>query len=104
MRLHEAYLPECAERCRLIDAQNQRLQELLAQATNVTPEIRALLQQRAQTRATCEAEMLKHFIAVSRTMPPEQGRRYLAWVERQTFMNGQAMEQSHHPMSHESHP
>jgi hypothetical protein len=40
--------------------------------------------------------MLKHFIAVSQTMPPEQGRRYLAWVEKQTFMRGEAMERQHH--------
>src|SRR6266850_1603445 len=28
--LHAAYLPQCAEMCRQIDAQNQRLKELLA--------------------------------------------------------------------------
>ena len=42
--------------------------------------------ERAKMRADCEAEMLEHFLEVSRTMPPEQGRRYLAWVEQQTFL------------------
>jgi hypothetical protein len=40
--------------------------------------------------------MLKHFMEVSRGMPPEQGRRYLAWVEQRTLLSGQAMEQRHH--------
>lgn len=93
--LHSAYLPQCAARCRTIDEQNQKLKELFAQATNVTPEIRNLLVERARLRADCEAEMMRHFIEVSRTMPPEQGRRYLAWVEQQTFLHGQAMEDRH---------
>jgi hypothetical protein len=95
--LHAAYLPQCAARCRKIDEQNLKLRELFSQSTNVTPEIRTLLAERAQTRADCEAEMMKHFIEVSRTMPTEQGRRYLGWVEQQTFLHGQAMEDRHRP-------
>src|ERR1035437_507404 len=48
--LHEAYLPQCRERCRRIGEQNAKLQELLAQSTTVTPEIRSLLAERAKTR------------------------------------------------------
>jgi len=95
-QMHDAYLPQCRERCLRIAQQDGRLQELLAAATNMTPEIQNLLAERAKTRADCEAEMLKHFLAVSRTMPPEQGRRYLAWVETQSCLRGQAMEQRHH--------
>jgi len=108
VRLHEAYLPQCAERCQHIAAQDRQLEKLLAQATNVTPEIQRVFLERAQTRATCETEMLKHFLAVSRTMPAEEGRRYLAWVEQETFLKPQAMEQRHHlndsqPAGHELH-
>jgi hypothetical protein len=88
-------MPQCAARCQRIEAQNQKLRELFAQSTNVTPEIQALLTERARTRADCEAEMMKHFLEVSRTMPPEQGKRYLAWVEEQTFLHGQGMEERH---------
>ncbi len=97
--LHEAYLPQCRERCRRIDEQNSKLKELLGRSTNVTAEVRELLTERAKMRADCEAEMLKHFLEVSRTMPPEQGRRYLAWVEQQTSLRGEGMEQRHH-MNH----
>ncbi|MGO9204519.1 MAG: periplasmic heavy metal sensor [Limisphaerales bacterium] len=95
-QLHAAYLPQCAARCRRIEEESQRLRQLLSQATNMTPEIQFVLAERAGMRAECEAEMMKHFLDVSRTMPPEQGRRYLAWVERQTFLHGQAMEDRHH--------
>ncbi len=95
-QLHEAYLPGCRERCRLVEQQSERLRQLLAHAETVTPEIRNLLAERARIRAECEAEMLKHFLAVSRTMPPEQGRRYLAWVEQQTLLRASAMESRHH--------
>ncbi len=93
--LHEAYLPQCAERCRVIEEQNTMLRELLSKDPTVTPEVQNLLAERAKTRAQCEGEMLKHFQAVSRAMPPEQGRRYLAWVQEQTVLRPQAMEARH---------
>ncbi len=93
--LHAAYLPQCAARCQRIEEQNQKLRQLFSQASTVTPEIQDLLNERARMRADCEAEMMKHFIAVSKTMPADQGRRYLEWVEKQTFLRGQAMEERH---------
>lgn len=93
--LHAAYLPQCALRCQLIEEKNQKLKQLFSGSTNVTPEIQSLLAERAKMRADCEAEMMKHFMEVSRTMPPEQGRRYLEWVEQQTVLRGQAMEERH---------
>src|SRR5512138_362148 len=93
--LHAAYLPQCAARCQKIEEQNQKLQQLFSQASTLTPEIQNLLNERAKMRADCEVEMMKHFIAVSKTMPAKQGRRYLDWVEKQTFLRGQAMEERH---------
>ncbi len=92
--LHAAYLPHCREMCRRIDEQNAQLQKLLAGATNTTPEIDAALVEVAQLRSGCQRMMLRHFFEVSQTMPPEQGRRYLAWVKGKVFaadygMNGQ---------------
>ena len=51
--LHEAYLPQCGERCRAIAQQNARLKELLAKDSIVTSEIENLLNERAKTRAQC---------------------------------------------------
>ena len=96
--LHGGYLPQCKERCLRIDGMNDRLSVMLANASQVTPELEKLLNERAQMRATCQAEMLKHFFEVSRTMPPEQGKRYLAWVRGSTCLREPAMD--HGPDTH----
>jgi hypothetical protein len=84
--LHASYLPQCREKCREIDAQNAKLQKLLAVATNATPEIDAALVEITRLRAECQQMMLHHFFQVSQTMSPEQGLRYLAWVKGKAFM------------------
>lgn len=89
--LHSAYLPQCQEMCRKIDAQNVQLQKLLADATNVSPQIEQALAEASRLRADCQTMMLRHFIQVSQTMPPEQGRRYLAWVKGKAFLPNYGM-------------
>ena len=81
--LHAAYRPQCAEICAKIAAKQRELQAVLGASTNVTAEAQAKLDELAALRAQCQAHMLRHFIAVSQAMPPEQGRRYLA--EMQAF-------------------
>src|SRR5213596_2050670 len=78
-KLHQAYQPHCEKMCRRIDAQNKRLKELLAATNQMTTEIEAAIAASARLRGECQRDMLEHFLAVSRTMPPEQGRRYLTW-------------------------
>jgi hypothetical protein len=90
--LHAAYLPQCAEMCKQIDAQNLRLKKLLAATNQVTPEIETAIVESSRLRGECQRQMLEHFYAVSRTMPPEQGRRYLAWVQDRTFLSDFAMQ------------
>lgn len=89
--LHAAYLPECAEMCREIDAQNEHLKQLLIATNQMTPEIEAAIAEGSKLRAECQRHMLNHFYAVSRTMPPEQGRRYLAWVQEKTCLSNDGM-------------
>jgi hypothetical protein len=89
--LHAAYLPQCAEMCQQIDAQDQRLKELLAATNQITPEIETAISESSRLRGECQRNMLKHFFDVSRTMPPEQGRRYLAWVQEKTCLSNETM-------------
>ena len=84
--LHAAYRPGCEERCRRIAAKNSELKALLAQTNALTLEIEKKLTEAAELRLECQRAMLKHFIEVSKTMPPEQGKRYLVWVEERTFL------------------
>lgn len=78
--LHAAYLPQCHEMCVRIHAQNSQLQVLLGGATNVTPEIEKALAEGSRLRAECQSMMLRHFLEVGQTMPPDQRKRYLEWV------------------------
>ena len=52
----------------------------------MTPDIVAALAEGSRLRAECQGMMLRHFFQVSQTMPPEQGRRYLAWVKEKAFL------------------
>ena len=83
--LHAAYLPECKEMCEKIDRENGRLSSLLSNSTNITKEIEETLESTARLRAECQTMMLNHFFEVSKTMSPEQGKRYLAWVHEKTI-------------------
>lgn len=100
--LHAGYLPKCKERCRRIEELNGKLSKVLTEATRVTPEVEAILADRAQLRAVCQSEMLSHFFNVSRSMPPEQGQRYLAWAKEHTCLSEQPL--TPHPSSHSAAP
>jgi small-conductance mechanosensitive channel len=84
-QLHEGYLPKCHENCARIAAKKKELQAALDHAKGMTPEARQKLAEVAALRAECQANMLGHFYEVSQAMPPEQGRRYLAEMQRLTL-------------------
>ena len=77
--------------CRRIDEQEVTLKKLLAQTNAMTPEIEAALAESGRLRAECQRDMLQHFFEISRTMPPEQGRRYLARISERTFLPAHGM-------------
>jgi hypothetical protein len=85
-KLYAAYHPQCLEMRHEIDKKNARLKDLLASTNTVTPEIKEALMETVQLRAKCETAMLNHFYEVSQAMPPDQGRRYLAWVQQETLV------------------
>ena len=91
MELHNAYAPKCDEMCRAIDAKNTEIQKLLAATNVVTPEITQALAEAGEIRAECETAMLDHFYKVAATMPPEQAKRYLDWVQQQNLKPSKMM-------------
>ena len=104
-QLHEGYLPKCAEMCSRIAAKKEELDSKLANATDVTAEIEKELLEIGELRAQCQAQMLRHFVQVSRAMPAEQGKRYLIEMEQLTLgyherieqtMSGHADHEHHH--------
>ncbi len=95
--LHEGYLPKCAAMCKEIAAKKRELEAVLVGATNVTTTAEQKLAELGVLRAQCQTQMLRHFVEVSQAMPPEQGRRYLAEMQRLTLGFHEQIEQS---MSH----
>ncbi len=83
--LHEAYKPVCAGYCAEIDEQYRELERLLQSGAGVTREMEAVIAEANRLRALCQTAMLEHFFQVSQAMPPEQGKRYLAWMHEQTL-------------------
>ncbi len=103
-QLHEGYLPQCAKMCALLAAKKSEVQATLANGTNVTADAQQKLIELGELRAQCQAQMLRHFWAVSQAMPPEQGRRYLAEMQRLTLGFHEEIEQSMTPAAgHEHH-
>lgn len=92
--LHEGYLPKCAEMCAKIAAEKSELDSILGGSTNITAEAQTKLDEIAALRAQCQSNMFQHFLAVSRAMPPEEGKRYLAEMKQLTLGTNEMMEQS----------
>lgn len=101
--LHEGYLPQCDEMCQRIVVKDQELQTALKGSTNLTLVVEQKLAELAALRAECQARMLRHFFEVSRAMPPEQGQRYLAEMQRLTLGSYSRMEHSHSTPSANAH-
>jgi hypothetical protein len=94
-RLHHGYLPQCAEMCARVEAKNAELKQLLAQTNVLTAAVETKLSEASQLRLECQKNMLKHFYEVSRTMKPDQGQRYLGWVQEKTFLSDHGMAGEH---------
>jgi hypothetical protein len=92
--LHVGYLPRCHEMCEKIAAKKREVDQTLAGATGVTSEAEQRLVELGALRAQCQAHMLRHFVEVSRVMPPAQGKRYLAEMQRLTLGFHEQIEQS----------
>ena len=84
-QLHDGYLPKCRFFCARIAERKRELQTLLETGTADPASIERHLTEIGAIRAQCQAAMLQHFRDVSRVMPPEQGRRYLAEMQRLTL-------------------
>jgi hypothetical protein len=92
--LHDGYMPQCLEMCRQNAAKKSELETALVGATNLTTAAEQKLTELGTLRAECQAQMLRHFAEVSQAMPADQGRRYLAEMQRLTLGFHEQIEQS----------
>ena len=102
-QLHEGYLPICKGYCARIAAEKTELRQALGAGTNVTAQAEQKLVEIGAVRAQCQAAMLRYFAEVSRAMPPAEGRRYLAEMQRLTLDFHERIEASMAPQGPAEH-
>ncbi len=91
-QLHQGYLPQCQRFCESIAVKKGELQDALAVSADLSATAEAKLREIGALRAECQAAMLRHFVEVSRVMPAEQGKRYLAEMQRLTLGSHEQIE------------
>src|SRR5260221_1612587 len=75
--LHSAYTPVCDEMCRRIMEANSKLDRLLSQNREVTPELEAAIREAGLVQEDCHKQMLAHIYRVSAPMNTLGGGNYL---------------------------
>lgn len=103
LKLHKEYLPACERMCAKIAKANGELSEMVLKSSEVTPEVNAKLGEIGKLRQECQAQMLSHFYAVSRTMPEAQGRRYLAEMQKLTSVSAMGRHSAGMESAHDGH-
>jgi hypothetical protein len=75
--LQSAYTPVCNEMCQRIMEANSKLDRLLSQNREVTPELEAAIREAGLVQEDCHKQMLAHIYRVSAQMNPADGQHYL---------------------------
>lgn len=78
--LHQRYMPTCEAMCASIAASRAKLERLAAESRQVTPELTAAFQERADLDGVCRKAMLSHFYETAACMNDNQAARYLETV------------------------
>ena len=92
-QLHNGYLPQCRHYCQQIADKKAALGNRLENGGSAG-DTKETLREIALLRVECQTEMLRHFEAVSREMPPAQGARYLAKMRELTLGAHERVEKS----------
>jgi hypothetical protein len=104
--LHDGYMPKCAEMCKQIAEKKNEVEVAMSAVTkgvDLRDPVGRKLSELALLRAQCQLQMLQHFVETSQAMPPEQGRRYLAEMQRLTLGFHEQIEQSMSPAADHNH-
>ena len=101
-QMHDGYLPKCREMCSRIAAKQKEVEAAIANRDGANSAEQKLVEL-GTLRAECQAQMLRHFEEVSRAMPAEQGKRYLAEMQRLTLGFHQQFENSMGASPHSGH-
>jgi hypothetical protein len=86
--LQTAYAPACNEMCRRIMEANSKVDRLISENREVTPELEAALREVGVVQQDCRKQMLAHIYQVSSQMDPAEGRRYLGIMKSRVSQPG----------------
>ena len=75
--LHSAYRPRCMEMCGRISQAHEKVEAAARSGGSMTPELKAAIQEHAETHAQCQQAMLKHIYETAAVLDKEQAARYL---------------------------
>ncbi|HMP90987.1 MAG TPA: hypothetical protein PJ991_12355 [Kiritimatiellia bacterium] len=75
--IHESFMPQCDELCLKVSEVSASLAMLIADNTNITPEITIAMEQAGELHKRSREAVISYMYEVSAAMSPEQGRRYL---------------------------
>lgn len=75
--LHTAYRPQCAEMCERIAEAHEKMEALIHENPEVTPELEKAIHRHAVIHAECQAAMLRHLFQTAGVMDQGQAALYL---------------------------
>lgn len=75
--LHLAYRPTCEDLCAKVIASQAKVKKLVDVGTQVSPELKAALQEHAALHVECQTAMLNHLYQTAACLSPDQARHYL---------------------------
>lgn len=75
--LHSAYRPKCMEMCQRIAEAHAKMEELIRENPEVTPDLEKAIQRHAVIHAECQEAMLRHLFQTASLMDQEQAAIYL---------------------------
>jgi hypothetical protein len=75
--LHLAYRPTCEDLCAKVMASQTKMKKLVGVGTQVSPELKAALQEHATLHVECQTAMLNHLYQTATCLSLDQARHYL---------------------------
>jgi hypothetical protein len=81
VNLQTAYAPVCDGMCQRIMEANSKVDRLVSENREVTPELEAAIREAGIVQQDCRTHMLAHIYRVSEQMSPDEGQRYLRMMK-----------------------
>ena len=86
--LQSAYASVCGEMCQRIMEANAKVDRLVSQNHEVTPDLDAAIKEAVIVQQYCRTQTLAHIYRVSAQMSPADGQRYLTMMKSRVIERG----------------